>query len=309
MTPSSGDPASTGVAVSTDAATGAAAGPDGGAKTSTDRFRPDFLVLGAQKSGTSSLAKALRGHPDVFLPGAKEAHHYGMVPDDEVGGEAYRRFFAGHRGQAVVGEATPEYLYLPEACRQIVTFAPDVRAVVVLRNPVDRAYSAYWHGVRVGRIRGSFEGALLDEARALADSKWGFRSLFDRGRYVVQLERYVRAGLDRSQLLVVVHEDLVADPAAGLAAVQEHLGVEPRVTELSRANGAQRSVLPPRLRLALAQNKRRSEAARRLQRASLRRFTPPPMHPLTRRALAERYLPYDRALEEWLGRDLSVWRR
>lgn len=104
----------------------------------TGPLPPDFLILGARKCGTTSLASALRLHPQVFIPQSKEAHHFGSVGDSDVGGEAYRAFFREWSGQPVGGEATPTYLYWSRSAEQICRFLPGVKGIVVLRDPDDR---------------------------------------------------------------------------------------------------------------------------------------------------------------------------
>nr|WP_283250919.1 sulfotransferase [Rhabdothermincola salaria] len=261
------------------------------------------MIIGAQKCGTTSLAVALGRHPDIFVPAGKEAHHFGTVHDAGVGGEDYAGFFAGWQGERLIGEATPEYLYLPSAPRQILGYLPEVRLVAMLRDPVDRAWSAYWHGVRTGVIRGSFEQALDDEARVLGRGRYSFTSLVDRGRYVTQLRRYEAAGLDRAALHVVIFEELVADPVAGVEAVQRFLGVEPLALGLELRNPARLNRLPAVLR-GPVWRRRGTRWGRHVYGRSLVPFTPPPMAPATRACLVEAFAPYNEALATWLGRDL-----
>ena len=270
---------------------------------------PDLLILGAQKCGTTSLAMALGSHPDVFIPGAKEAQHYGFVPDDEVGGESYRRFFRGRRGERLVGEATPEYLHRAASQRQITANLPDVKAIVMLRNPVDRAYSAFNHGIRFGAFGSSFEDALADEPRLVAEGSWGFTPLVSMGRYATQLRRYLDGGLDRSRLHVILFDDLRTDPTSVLGGVQDFLGLDVVVREIPVANQARRSFLPVRVRKRLADNRRRSQIARLAFEASLRSSTPPPMNSETRSRLVETFAGPNEELSVLIGRDLSGWNK
>lgn len=268
---------------------------------------PDFLILGAPKCGTTSLAAALRSHPDIFLPAAKEAHHFGVVPDTEAGGAAYARFFSGWQGQPVLGEATPGYLQNPDAARQIARVAPRVRAVALVRNPVDRAYSSYWHGVRSGWIHGPFEQILEHEPRFATQPRVGFHRPVSGGRYAESILRYHRVGIGPDQLLVVTFEDLVADPASHLAEIQRHIGVAPVVDELPRQNRNMRNILPRHLRKAVFIRRQTWPLAGRDLRLANRPFTPPPMNPITRRGLVATFAPHNEALRQLLGRDLPGW--
>jgi hypothetical protein len=268
---------------------------------------PNFLILGAQKCGTTTLATALRDHPGIFIPVAKEAHYFDR---SEAPVEAYRAFFSDWSGERRIGEATPEYVYWPHAAERIKGALPDARFVVLVRNPIDRAYSAFWHGVRIGIIRTDFAQALADEPRYLARGKWGFRSLVDRGKYLRQLQRYERfAG--RERLHVELSEDLYADPFATLDRVGSFLGVEPFGWRPLRRLNENRQ--PPRstprvARRLLHRAGTKSPSVRSQVHGKLHeQFTAPPMNPILRAGLVETFRPWNAALGEWLGRDLSHW--
>ncbi|MBU3702094.1 MAG: sulfotransferase domain-containing protein [Acidimicrobiia bacterium] len=276
--------------------------------TRTGPWPPDFLILGAEKCATTSLASALRAHPQVFIPRRKEAHHFGSVDDAEVSGDSYRRFFAGWDGQPVVGEATPHYLSWDRSAEQICRFLPEVKGIVLLRDPVDRAYSAFWHGRRAGELNDGFTRAIDRElVDGRSSSQW-FHDLVARGRYAEQVGRYLDLGFDRERLLVVFYEEMVADEAAALSTVQEMLGVAPIVTSLPRQNRARTSWLPRRVR-TLVSSRSLSMWARVVERVTGRAFTPPPMDPSDRARLNEYYRPHNERLAELLGRDLPGWGR
>lgn len=283
-------------------------GPDGSGPL------PNLLVLGAQKSGTTALAAALRTHPQVFLSARKELHHFGRVPDDEAGGAAYRANFADWSGQPWVMEATPNYMYLEAAGRQIAATLPHgFRGVVLLRNPVDRAYSAYWHGRSIGVLRGSFEECLEREPAELARGEWGFAALVDRGRYALQLRRLEQLGIARSQLHVMLYDDLVADEAGTLGGLATFLALDSPIDPLRRENVARRYALPApvvrRLRDRGMRGGRAGRLAARALEASRRPFDYPPMTAPTRGRLVDRFRPANAELAEWLGRDLPDWDR
>ena len=141
---------------------------------------PDFFIVGAAKSGTTSLYSYVRQHPEVFLPSMKEPRFF--VDPDYFGGDAlghltqvrdldeYLGLFAGAPECARVGEASPVYLYSRGTAERIRGFRPDASIVAILRNPVDRAYSHYWLHVRLGAERLSFEptGARVDHPVGIA---------------------------------------------------------------------------------------------------------------------------------------------
>jgi hypothetical protein len=175
------------------------------------RILPAFLLVGAQRAGTTSLFYSLRRHPHVARPATKEVHFF----DDQYwrGVDWYRSFFATSAerrlarlrgGDLVAGEATPYYLFHPAVPERVAATIPSVRLVVLLRNPVDRAYSHYRKMRRMSLERLSFEDALDaeeerlagEEERLLADPRYRSNhhrrhAYVGRGLYADQLERWL----------------------------------------------------------------------------------------------------------------------
>ncbi|HEX6473777.1 MAG TPA: sulfotransferase, partial [Candidatus Limnocylindria bacterium] len=128
---------------------------------------PNFLVIGAAKSGTTALWSLLRQHPQVFMPALKEPHHFAFDADQPApqfrgpganlhrdavtGTDAYRALFADAGEALAVGEASATYLYVAASVERIRAAIPDARLVAILRQPADRAYSSYLHLKRQGR--------------------------------------------------------------------------------------------------------------------------------------------------------------
>jgi len=205
----------------------------------TARWRPlpDFLVLGAQKAGTTALYAYLRWHPGITGPSWKEVSFFDRHWWRGVGW--YRGQFPLRSGGLIVGEASPSYLFHPLAPERARTLVPDARLVVLVRNPVDRAYSQYQHEVALGREPLSFEDALAAEDermrgevdRLVADPRAFSRAWWDhtyvaRGRYAEQLERWLRV-FPREQLLVVATEELGEAPGETYASILSFLGAAP----------------------------------------------------------------------------------
>lgn len=122
---------------------------------------PNFMIIGAQKSGTSWLAKMIRQHPDVYAPEKKELHFFNLQENYSKGIDWYRTQFAGRNGEIAVGESTPNYLWqcnnqqeidelgvIPDIAEQVHRHYPDLKLIVSMRDPVDRAVSAYYHFIR-----------------------------------------------------------------------------------------------------------------------------------------------------------------
>lgn len=208
-----------------------------GRATSRWRPLPDFLVLGAQKAGTTALYAYLRWHPGITGPSWKEVSFFDR---HWWRGEAwYRGQFPLRPGKRLVGEASPSYLFHPLAPERARSLVPDAKLIVLLRNPVDRAYSHYQHEVALGREPLSFEDALaaeeertrgeverlVSDPRAFSRAWWG-HTYVARGRYAEQLERWLEA-FPREQLLVVATEELGERPAETYARVLRFLGAAP----------------------------------------------------------------------------------
>jgi hypothetical protein len=208
-----------------------------GKLTARRRPLPHFLVIGAQKAGTTALYAYLRWHPGITGPSWKEVSFFDR---HWWRGEAwYRGQFPLRAGERLVGEASPSYLFHPLAPERARSLVPDAKLVALLRNPVDRAYSQYQHEVALGREPLSFEDALAAEDDRLAGEverlvedprafsrAWWDHTYAARGRYAEQLERWL-AVFPREQLLVVPTEELGERPAETYAAILAFLGAEP----------------------------------------------------------------------------------
>jgi hypothetical protein len=211
------------------------------------RVLPDFLVIGAQKSGTSSLFRYLDQHPDVHGSVPKEVHYFSGGLDPAVdtyrlGARWYRAHFPRAAAMGAGGrafEATPLYLLHPLAAERIHALMPAVKLVAVLRNPTDRALSHYFHNVRNNSLRGfqedlgPAEAMAAEEARlapilAAGDYKneiYRVATYKARGRYLEQLRRYMER-FPAENLLVLRAEDLFADPAGQMALLADFLGLD-----------------------------------------------------------------------------------
>jgi Sulfotransferase domain len=232
-----------------------------GRATAGARALPDFLILGAQKAGTTALYAYLRWHPDITGPSFKEVsffdRHYAK-------GERWYRAHLPVRRSAIVGEASPSYLFHPLAPQRVAQMLPQARLIALLRNPVERAFSHYQHEVALGREQLSFEEAIDREPermhgeveRMLRDPTyfshaWWNYTYVSRGRYAEQLERWF-AAFPREQVLVLLTDELADDTAGTYRRVLEFLGADaheldsyPRIFDRDYAemSGATRSGL------------------------------------------------------------------
>ena len=178
---------------------------------------PTFIIVGAMKCGTSSLFSYLSSHPQVVPASKKEIHYF----DNQY----YRsnNWYLAHfplqkrleLTGAITGEASPYYLYHPHCAKRIFDFNPHTRIIILLRNPVDRAISHYWHEVRAEREKLPMEEAFEAESGRIDEEKERLQhetsyyshthqhfSYLDRGRYAPQVEKYINY-FNQSNVLVL----------------------------------------------------------------------------------------------------------
>jgi Sulfotransferase domain len=242
-----------------------------GLATADLRTLPDFLILGAQKAGTTALYTYLRWHPQISGPSFKEVSFFDRHYAE---GERWYRAHLPIRRRGIVGEASPSYLFHPLAPQRVAQTLPGARLVALLRNPVERTFSHYQHELALGREQLSFEDALAREHermdgeldRMLADARyfsyaWWNYTYAARSRYAEQLERWF-AAFPREQLLVLLTDDLAAESAGTYRRVLEFLGVDaqgldayPRIYE--RDYGAMSAGTRARLEAEFAEPNRR----------------------------------------------------
>lgn len=194
---------------------------------------PDFLVIGGMRCGTTSLFRHLAAHPEVHPALGKELNYFTLHYGNGLGW--YRGHFP-HRPEGHLSfEASPYYLFSARAPRRVAQSMPDVKLVVLLRNPVDRAYSHYLHTRRRGFEPLSFAAALQVEADRLSRPGAGSErsqdparlfSYVSRGKYAEQLERWLEY-FSRDRLFVIRSEDLFSQPGATVTGLAEFLGITP----------------------------------------------------------------------------------
>ena len=213
--------------------------------------RLSFLVCGAQKSGTTALAAYLRQHPDIHLPEAKELHFF----DDETQAwpepdlNALHSHFQTASTNKLWGEATPISLYWIPAAERIWRYNRAMRLIVILRNPIERAYSHWAMEHRRGNDPLPFALALEQEderSRTALPFQHRVFSYVDRGFYSAQL-RWLWRFFRREQVLVLRQEDLPNNPQTCLDRICQHLSIPTAkaITPLTRHSGDYDSEMTP----------------------------------------------------------------
>ncbi len=197
-------------------------------KTLNQHPKVNFLVVGAQKSGTSTLNNYLRQHPGVEMAKRKELHFFDMDRnfDDKVDYEKYHRNFKGD-GLKIRGESTPVYMFWQPAMKRIYEYNPDMKIIAVLRNPIERAFS-HWNMVRnLKRDNEDFLFAIKNEEirrREMLPLQRRKFSYIARGLYSDQIKRIWRY-FPKPQTLFIRHEELIENPKKTMDQISEFLGV------------------------------------------------------------------------------------
>lgn len=296
---------------------------------------PDFLVIGAARAGTTALHGFLRQHPGIFMPARKEPNFFAYegeelacegpgadyINNSIVDPAAYAALFTGAPAEARLGEASPLYLYSERAPGRIKHHIPGAKMIVILRNPVDQAYSHFMYATKqcIENVS-DFDKALTLEATRLDQ---GWQPLFGYSqfpRYGEQLARYFEL-FPKDQFLIKRYEDYQADPDAFLRAVYDFIGVDPEfvpsMDDKVNAGGVPKNqafqdflmkpnpvtkavglVVPQQTRLKI-----RDWMARKNMNA------PDTLSSDARSILLERLSDDIRALEKLLDWDLSDWMR
>jgi hypothetical protein len=279
---------------------------------------PNFLLIGVKKAATTWLAQCIGEHPNVFMADKKEiyffTYHY------EKGLAWYEDHFDGWSGQAIVGEATPGYIHNPDAPQRIKAILGDqVKLIVILRHPVDRAYSAFGQFMRQGRISpdSDFQTAL----------EHGLLNLHRYGCYFADLKRYL-ALFPGENLFILIYEEVKKDNLKSLSECFTFLKVDSRFIPESlniRANkgadvrlfhgrfdalrryvAAKTELLPGKMRQPALEMGRWIYKNLILERLPKQNFYEPP-NPELRQELLQTFMVDIRQLEDLLGRDLSIW--
>lgn len=203
--------------------------------------KPNFLIVGAQKSGTTSLYSYLKQHPQIYMSPVKEPHffvsHFLKLPYRGIGDHVtkiikdfkkYEALFSDVRNETKIGEAIAIYLcHYRNAIPRIHAMLGDIKIVIILRNPVDRAYSAYMHLIRDDREYLSFEDGLKEEAQRIACNwcdLWHYTSI---GFYYQQVKAYLE---NFSQVKIFLFDDLKETPLALLKDLYNFLNVDSSFT-------------------------------------------------------------------------------
>jgi len=287
---------------------------------------PNFLIIGAMKSGTTALYYYLEQHPEIYMSPVKEPNFFSPQEQENAADAVtnigtYQHLFRGGSGKKAIGEASHSCLYEPRAAAEIRRYVPEAKLIAILRNPIDRAYSHFLHMVRSGTE------PLDDFAQALREEEVGihkertFQDYIGRGLYYNQLKRYFGT-FPQEQVRVYLYEDLSGAPISTVqdafrflkvddsfvpdVSLRRNVSGQPKYKTLdgllrrqSPIKHAAKIYLPARMRWRL------SKAFDDLKTRNL--VEPPPVQSEVRRQLIRVYREDILRVQELIQRDLSGW--
>lgn len=245
------------------------------------RVLPNFLIIGAQKSGTTSLYLYLTKHPNIIPAAKKEIHYFDL--NSKKTESWYRAFFpreAEMFNGRITGEASPQYMFIPGVLPRLKALLPNVKIIIILRNPVTRAYSHYQHQLRMGRETISFEEAIEAESsrilpgykRMMADEdyvdySYMHFSYLERGKYYDQVLTCFNH-FKKENILIIQSEKFNRNPKEEYDKIISFLGLSPHPIDFPK---------------------------------KYKEFKYPPMNETTRQKLNQFFEPYNEKLFELIG--------
>lgn len=272
---------------------------------------PNFLIIGAMKSGTTTLYHLLKSHPDIFMAENKEPQYFSDDIKFNKGLRWYESLFARHGNERLVGEASTNYAKYPafkNVPERIKRTLNDAKIIYVLRDPVDRIYSHFVHNYYMGREENDFESVVNKSEHYINVSK-----------YYYQIQQYLEY-FDRDHIKVILLDDLNDHPAETMADIYRFLGVDDKFTPAimgerrhsTESKKGQSGFLMSMLRKvpfyhSISNNI--PDSIKGILNTILRKKVAPPVKPdaSIRRAIQKKLEQDILSLQDYLGRDLSHW--
>ena len=271
---------------------------------------PNFLIIGSQKAGTTSLYRILKEHPQIFMAEKKELNFFFKEDEYARGVDAYAAHFADSANQLARGEASPGYICHPEAPARIHALLPDVKLILTVREPIKRAISQYWDNRRHLNEPHTFAEAvdlyLSDEYRP---DQIGY---FSRGVYMRYIENYLNY-FPRENLLILPFDEMISAPDTFYQRIFTFLGVDAdfRSEDFDEAFNPTEVWKNPAYQILIRKPHLQKKIPAKLRRlfywGGKTRFSPPPIDEASRRKLESFYRPWNDSLREFLGLDLAGW--
>jgi hypothetical protein len=218
---------------------------------------PNFFIVGAPRAGTTSLYEYLKNCENVFMSPIKETYFFSpnvnmkLILSKPVKNQKdYQKLFHNVKTEKAIGEATPSYLWDPDSAKLIHEKIPNARIIIILRNPINRAFSHYLWLVSLGKENLSFSEAIKKSLSAKPDFSG---RIIDGGMYSNQIQRYLDE-FDQKQIKIIIFEEFLKNPKLIVEDILKFLDIDSNPPEIFEAFN---SYVEPRGKLAksMIQNK------------------------------------------------------
>ena len=278
---------------------------------------PNLFIGGVQKSGTTYLHNLLKEHPDVFSPKyPQEIHFFAFEYDYQKNIKKYQNKFRSWQGEKIIFQTSPYYLYLPAVPERIANIIPDAKFIFILRNPIDRAYSHYWHSVKYAYEKLSFVEAIrLEPSRIATNFHYNRKySYLNRGKYPEQIERFYHQ-FGRENILIIFFNELTKDINQVLVKCALFLDIDASLFPLNLTQiintKKNQSRLPRNYYVQKISSSMKNSPllflSVLLDKFNLKLTTYPPIEKETKIYLQDYFEPEINKLEKLIDQDLSYW--
>lgn len=272
---------------------------------------PNFLIVGAQKCGTTTLHQVLQDHPEVNMSAVKEINYFTSQRKLERGLRYYSSFFDSAKiDPKVTGEASPGYICYPGVAGLIRETLGEVKIVMILRDPVRRAYSQYWDNRR--HLSEPLDEVQIIDCYLQEEYDPNSKGYFSRGIYIKFIEKYLEF-FTRDKIHVMILEDLTDHPQEELRKLFNFLGIDDSAEHLKikKVSNASRVWENPIYRFLLAHPEYNRFVPQQLRRFVFFGTTRPYQYSLpsaeVQLKLSNFYRPWNERLESFLGKKLNKW--
>ena len=287
----------------------------------------DLMIVGAQKAGTTSLIRYLGMHPKVCIHKQTELTFF--LLDEEFGlgyDKAFKKYYCDCQDESsVIMAKNVGIMYWPDAVKRLKEHNPEMHLVAILRNPVDRAYSAYWFARRNGwESLETFEQGIDAEPIRLKEDtfKWRQCAYLDRGIYHRQIA-FILEHFRRNQVHIFIFEDFKKNPDDVCRKIYNLFGLDSHSSinansyynkaAIARSEGIARFLNSDNPIKRFVRSLLRDDIAffikKKVKKINKKNFIPPPMNPETRMRLIEYFKEYNHTLGETIGFDSSPWNK
>lgn len=293
---------------------------------------PNFLIVGAQKSGTTSVFEYLSQHPEVYTPPCKEPHYFSNSPSPNLAknDKEYEDLFKNATNEKAIGEASVSYLIDPLAPIKIKKLIPEAKIIILLREPVDRSYSQWWHMYQLGHEKYTFEKALSIEQKRINSKDFqkkikvygGFFYYFQSSLYYNYVYKYLNI-FGKKNVRIYIFEEFIYNLSKLCYELFKFINVNPNFkpdfkiynkSHSPKIKNLQKLLTkPPSLLKSVFDSSPKSLKQKIYNNLKIiywkntKEVKKPPLDPKLKKTLRNEFITDIHKLEKLINRDLSLW--